>query len=72
MHWIKEYFISFFELFNEMAVFLLIGFAFAGILNVYLRKERIGYFMGKRSIKSVVNASLLGIPLPLCSFVHVV
>jgi uncharacterized protein len=67
MYWIKEYFISFADLFNEMAIYLLLGFAFAGILNVFLRKERIARFMGGENLKSVFNAALLGIPLPLCS-----
>lgn len=67
MDWIIEYAAAFWKLFNEMAFYLLIGFLFAGILSVYIRKERIAKFMGKRRAKSVLNASLLGIPMPLCS-----
>ena len=67
MIWIEAYFNSFFELFRMMSFYLLIGFFFAGILSVYLRKERIGKFMGSRNLKAVVNAALLGVPLPLCS-----
>lgn len=61
------YFKTFWELFNEMALYLLIGFFFAGFLHVFIRKERIAKFMGGNDLKSTVNASLLGVPLPLCS-----
>jgi uncharacterized protein len=58
---------TFFELFNEMALYLMIGFFFAGFLHVFIRKERIARYMGGNDTKSAVNASLLGVPLPLCS-----
>lgn len=64
---IVSYFKAFWELFNEMAIFLMIGFFFAGFLHVFIRKERIGKYLGSNDLKSSVNASLLGVPLPLCS-----
>lgn len=51
----------------EMAPWLLLGFIFAGILHVYMPEGKIRKIMGKRNLKSVVYAALLGIPLPLCS-----
>lgn len=50
-----------------MAPYLLLGFLFAGILHVYIRKDKITRYLGASSFKSVVYATLLGIPLPLCS-----
>jgi len=55
------------RLMEEMAPYLLFGFLFAGILKVFLPQEKVVRFLGKGKIKSVFNASLLGIPLPLCS-----
>jgi uncharacterized protein len=51
----------------EMAPYLLLGFLFAGILHVYFPRDKVVRFMGKNNLSSVVNASLLGVPLPLCS-----
>lgn len=51
----------------EMAPYLLLGFLFAGILHVYFPRDKVVRFMGRSNLGSVVNASLLGVPLPLCS-----
>jgi uncharacterized protein len=67
----KEYITSYFQqlysLSAEMAPYLLLGFLFAGILHVYIRSEKITKYLGSRSLKSVLYAALLGVPLPLCS-----
>ena len=63
----KKYLFEFLYLFNEMAIYLLIGFLFAGILHVFIRKERVAKYLGRNDFGSVINASLLGVPLPLCS-----
>ena len=64
---LAEYFIELHFLLSEMSFYLLLGFFFAGVLHVYIRQSRIVGFMGKNTIRSVTNASLLGIPLPLWS-----
>lgn len=51
----------------EMAPYLLVGFLFAGILKVYFPGKYVRKYMGGSNFKSLVNASLLGVPLPLCS-----
>ncbi len=51
----------------EMAPYLLFGFFIAGILYVFMPKERIYRHFSKPSFASVVKASLFGVPLPLCS-----
>ena len=51
----------------EIAPFLLFGFAVAGLLHVSIRKEFVQRWLGKQGLRSVVKASVLGLPMPLCS-----
>ncbi len=67
MQYIQNYFLELFELTNEMSPYLLLGFFFAGILHVFFKKERIAKYLGGSKIKSAIYATLIGIPLPLCS-----
>lgn len=53
---------------NESSIYLLIGFALAGVLHVVLRRTpRFTEMLARRGGRSVVLASVLGAPLPLCS-----
>lgn len=53
---------------NESAIYLLGGFALAGVLHVVLRRTpAFTNLLAKRGAKSVLLASLFGAPLPLCS-----
>lgn len=52
---------------NEMSPYLLLGFLFAGVLRVVFPRQVITRYMGKQNFRSVFNASLLGVPMPLCS-----
>ncbi|WP_299584482.1 SO_0444 family Cu/Zn efflux transporter [uncultured Sunxiuqinia sp.] len=54
-------------LLNEMAPWLILGLLFAGLLKVFFPEEKVTRYMGQSNTKSAVNASLLGIPMPLCS-----
>lgn len=67
MELIKEYIIEFFEILNQMSPYLLLGFLFAGILHVSFPHDKINKYLGQKNITSVINGSILGIPLPLCS-----
>jgi len=55
------------SLVNEMSPYLLLGFLFAGILRVVFPRQMITRYMGQNNFRSVFNASLLGVPMPLCS-----
>ncbi|MBA7530376.1 hypothetical protein ES705_22579 [subsurface metagenome] len=55
------------KIFQDMAIYLLLGFLLAGILYAFFPEEKVIKYLGKRNIKSVVNAAIFGIPLPLCS-----
>ena len=59
--------IEIWSLLNEMAPYLLFGFLIAGILHVFMPKEKIYRHFSRKNLSSVVKASLFGVPLPLCS-----
>ncbi len=67
MQIIRQYLHELHALSAEMAPYLLLGFVFAGILHVYIRREKIVRYLGGRTLKSALYAALVGIPLPLCS-----
>lgn len=50
-----------------MAPYLLFGFLVAGLLSVFISPEIVERHLGGRGMWPVVKASLLGVPLPLCS-----
>ena len=51
----------------EMAPYLLLGFALAGILSVAVKPESVQRHLSGQGIWPVLKATLIGIPLPLCS-----
>lgn len=55
------------RLVNEMSPYLLLGFLFAGVLRVVFPRQMITRYMGQNNFRSVFNAALLGVPMPLCS-----
>lgn len=58
---------AFVDITNEMSPYLLLGFLFAGILYIWFPKKKVYKYLGKPNSASVLNAALIGIPLPLCS-----
>ena len=67
MEIVQAYFGELTRLVNEMSPYLLLGFLFAGLLRVVFPRRIITKYMGQRNFRSVLNASLLGVPMPLCS-----
>ncbi|MBQ1677009.1 MAG: permease [Bacteroidaceae bacterium] len=55
------------HLINEMSPYLLLGFLLAGLMHSFIPGRYYTKFLAKKSFKSVINAALFGIPLPLCS-----
>ncbi|MDK2970517.1 MAG: uncharacterized protein PWP23_272 [Candidatus Sumerlaeota bacterium] len=51
----------------EAAPFILFGTAMAGLLRVFLPADRLPSWLTGKSFGSAVRASLIGLPLPLCS-----
>ena len=58
---------QFFAIVTEMAPYLLLGFLFAGLLHAFIPAQFYGKYLSKNNLSSVLYATLLGIPLPLCS-----
>ena len=56
-----------FELINQMSPYILLGFSLAGIMHAFVPNNLYRKYLGGGSLRSVINATLLGIPLPLCS-----
>src|SRR5918993_2169713 len=52
---------------KEASIFLLFGFALAGVLAVLVRGSTLRNLFGRGKVRSVMWASAIGIPLPLCS-----
>lgn len=63
----KDFFLSFLTVINDMSPFLLLGFLIAGILHVFVPKKFYSRYLSRDNKLSVVWAALLGVPLPLCS-----
>ena len=58
---------QFFGIITEMAPYLLLGFLFAGLLHAFIPTQFYGKYLSRSNFSSVLYATLLGIPLPLCS-----
>ena len=51
----------------EMAPFLILGFAFSGIISVFIDNTMVYKQIGQKKFSSIIKSTLMGIPLPLCS-----
>lgn len=52
---------------NEMSPYILLGFLIAGLLHAFVSRETFARHLSGKSLGSVVKATLIGVPLPLCS-----
>ena len=52
---------------NESALWVLIGFAMAALVKVFVPDDMVAKYLGKNGVGGVFRAALFGIPLPLCS-----
>ncbi len=53
--------------FDDASFYILLGVVFAGLIQIFIDKDKIAIHLGKPGIKSVLLAALFGVPLPLCS-----
>ena len=51
----------------ESSVFILFGLLVSGVLRVFLNPAAVSRHLGRGRFRSVFKASLMGIPIPLCS-----
>lgn len=56
-----------FDLINQMSPYVLLGFLFAGLMHAFIPNNLYSKYLGGNSLRSVINAIILSIPLPLCS-----
>lgn len=54
-------------LINSMSPYLLLGFLLAGLIHAFVPAKYFHKYLSRKSFRTVLNAALLGIPLPLCS-----
>ena len=52
---------------NEMSPYLLLGFLLAGIMHAFIPDGWYTKYLSGNTFRSVVNAAIFGVPLPLCS-----
>ena len=55
------------DIFQDAAVFVLFGFIVAGLLHVFIPTKMMRRFLGTGRFGPVIRASIIGLPLPLCS-----
>ena len=55
------------QVFLAAAPYMMIGLVAAMIIHAFFPKDRVESVLGKPGLGSILKASLLGIPLPLCS-----
>ncbi|MFT5835529.1 MAG: uncharacterized membrane protein YraQ (UPF0718 family) [Sulfurimonas sp.] len=67
MELLIEFFTALYDLSNAMAIFILFGLAFAGIMHELVPETLVTKHLGKESISSVIKSTIFGIPLPVCS-----
>ncbi len=64
---IIEYMTNLYALASAMALYIMIGVLFAGVLKQLIPDDFVAKHLGSSNFGSVFKASLFGIPLPLCS-----
>lgn len=64
---LKETVWEFWNVLGQMAPYLLFGFLIAGILAVVIPEAWVEKHLGGHGFLPILKASLLGVPLPLCS-----
>ena len=67
MEYITEFLSALYNLSNAMAIYILFGLAFAGILHEIVPETLVTKHLGKENIWSVIKSTIFGIPLPVCS-----
>ncbi len=67
LDYIQQFALDFLLIINEMSPYLLLGLLFAGLMKVFLPETFITKHLSKSNFSSALKATLLGVPLPLCS-----
>lgn len=65
--WGLEILRSSWDIFKDAAPYILFGCLSGGVVYAFIRPEGVARYLGKGRYRPVVNAALIGVPLPLCS-----
>jgi hypothetical protein len=65
--WFKELILESGRLFLEISPWLILGLLLAGVIHIFLPQEKITHHLSGRKFLSILKATIVGIPLPLCS-----
>jgi uncharacterized membrane protein YraQ (UPF0718 family) len=55
------------QIYLDVALYMLFGFFVAGILYVFFKPDKIKQYLGTGKIRPVFLSALFGVPIPLCS-----
>lgn len=67
MNYITSFLEAILDIFNEMSPYLLLGFLIAGIMHAFIPNGWYTKYLSGNTFRSVLNAAIFGVPLPLCS-----
>ena len=67
MELIIEFLMALYDLSNAMAIFIIFGLAFAGVMHELVPETIVTKHLGSENISSVIKSTIFGIPLPVCS-----
>ncbi len=67
MNMLYEILLESWDIYLDVAIYMLFGFFIAGLLYVFFKPEKIKQYLGTGKIKPVILSALFGIPIPLCS-----
>ena len=67
MEYLIEFFTALYDLSNAMAIYILFGLIFAGVLHELVPESIVTKHLGNENIYSVIKSTIFGIPLPVCS-----
>jgi len=63
----KTFLVALYTLAIDMGYYMVIGLVLVTLFNIIMKKEWIANHLGGGSLWSITKASILGVPLPLCS-----
>ncbi|MFG0327977.1 MAG: SO_0444 family Cu/Zn efflux transporter [Phycisphaerales bacterium JB037] len=67
LDWFSEFLAALWGIMLEAGVWLVVGFAIAGLIHVWLPKNLLRRVMGGKGLGPVARAAVIGAPMPLCS-----
>ncbi|MBW1999974.1 MAG: permease, partial [Deltaproteobacteria bacterium] len=67
MEFVTRVFMEAWVLLLDSAIYVIFGILMAGLMRALVNPESVGRHLGRGRFLSVIKASVIGIPVPLCS-----